>query len=83
MSHFLDDIVRLNTTLDQAREGAEIVGETLAKKRFRRVQTKNKKGGRQITYNDGTAQNGRNPVGKNILANRSIQTDLHKHTYCH
>ena len=32
---FQDDIARLNTTLDQARRGATIIGETLAKKQLK------------------------------------------------
>ena len=32
---FQDDIARLNTTLDQARRGAVIIGETLAKKKLK------------------------------------------------
>ena len=32
---FQDDIARLNTTLDQARKGAKLVGETLAQNRLK------------------------------------------------
>ena len=39
---FQDDIARLNTTLEQARKGATLIGETLAKKKLRSNHTKSK-----------------------------------------
>ena len=39
---FQDDIARLNTTLEQARTGATLVGETLAKKKLKSNLTKSR-----------------------------------------
>ena len=39
---FQDDIARLNTTLEQARTGATLIGETLAKKKLKSNLTKSR-----------------------------------------
>ena len=39
---FQDDIARLNTTLDQARSGTALIGETLAKKKLNSNKTKSR-----------------------------------------